>query len=97
MTSEKQMTEVKAAPTNIENTKYDFLGRPLSIGDYVLTPSFGSFNVCVITGLTGKMIRIKKVLKESRTNGTLEYSKNVLLVDESQHKYITLYMLKQGK
>jgi hypothetical protein len=77
--------------TKLTLVHYDILGNPLEIGSTVAV-SHHTMEVCTVTKINPKMLRVQPVRPRYRGNGLLKYSYDMVLIDP---KLVTLYVLKQ--
>lgn len=69
----------------------DILGNPLTVGTTVAVSHHG-MQICTVTKLTSKMIRVTPVRPQYRGDGYLKYPIDMVAVDPA---LVTLYILKQ--
>lgn len=70
---------------------FDVLGNPLEIGTTVAVSHHG-MQICTVTKINPKMLRVQPVRPKYRGDGYLKYPMDMVAVDPH---LVTLYVLKQ--
>jgi hypothetical protein len=80
------MSKIKETPLH-----FDVLGNPLEIGTTVAVSHHG-MQICTVTKVNPKMLRVHPVRPKYRGDGYLKYPNDMVAVDPH---LVTLYVLKQ--
>jgi len=80
------MTKTKETPIH-----FDVLGNPLEMGTTVAVSHHG-MQICTVTKVNPKMLRVQPVRPKYRGDGYLKYAIDMIAVDPH---LVTLYVLKQ--
>jgi hypothetical protein len=80
------MSKTKETPLH-----FDVLGNPLELGTTVAVSHHG-MQICQVTKITPKMLRVQPVRPKYRGDGYLKYPNDMIAVDPH---LVTLYVLKQ--
>jgi len=80
------MTKTKETPIH-----FDVSGNPLELGTTVAVSHHG-MQICQITKINPKMLRVQPVRPKYRGDGYLKYAMDMIAVDPH---LVTLYVLKQ--
>jgi hypothetical protein len=80
------MSKIKETPLH-----FDVLGNPLEIGTTVAVSHHG-MQICTVTKVNPKMLRVQPVRPKYRGDGYLKYPNDMVAVDPH---LVTLYVLRQ--